>query len=225
MIYLKFKALAASVCVTLAACGGGGSEAPATSSAQSACKPLAVVRVQLFGDSTMVNLDAFTNGALQKAMDARFGAGVVAIQNRAMPGTDSSQLMSGGDGLNLPWPQSLAADIVVINHGLNDYGRHDLAAYQTNLRAVGSSGVPVLFMTPNASTVQQMSGHAGTMTATAQSLGSPVADVYAYFAAQANWPAMLMADGVHPLPAAEALIVRDVVAPALVKMVAPLRCE
>ena len=99
------------------------------------------VRIQLFGDSTQWGYDGKTDRAvpqppaavLQSAMDARFGAGAVIVTERAVPGTSAAQLLAGTDGRNRPWPQEVDADIVVVNHALNDCDQHvPLATYATS---------------------------------------------------------------------------------------------
>jgi hypothetical protein len=162
--------------------------------------------------------------ALQVVMDARFGKGIVTIENRAVGGTNSEQLIAGTDGLNLPWPQSLKADIIIMNHAANDLGRESMTQYQANLRIFGSAGTPILYQTPNAMASQQNAPYAATIMVTAQSLRDPVADVFTYTSDLADWPTRLI-DGTHPNPALYLEIVQKVQAPALVPLVARLRCE
>ena len=115
------RALCAVATLALAACGGGSSD-PSTGRSKAVltlgCVPVEQVKIQLFGDSTMVGAGASTNSAgdmpgapapaIQAAMDARFGKGAVLVLGNAVSGTTSQQLIAGTDGVNAPWPQSIA---------------------------------------------------------------------------------------------------------------------
>lgn len=197
--------------VVTAACGGGA-PAPDAEPQPAACR--STVKVQLFGDSTQVA--AYRLGFLRAELGKRFGNSVV-IELRAVSGSDSQQLRDGTDGLNDPWPQSLAADIAVINHGINDAKRG--TDYAANLRAFAAPGV--VFETPNPVHGQtyDTAEHAALMRA----IGGATIDVYGYVAALPDWQAMLP-DGVHPNAALHALIARDVTAPALAPRIAARLC-
>ncbi len=183
------------------------------------------VRIQLFGDSTQVGYDRATNGPvaqppaklLQAAMDARFGSGAVVVTERAVSGTTSGQLLAGSDGRNRPWPQEVDADIVVVNHALNDSYHHvPLATYAQQLRQFHAT----VYETPNAITVPwPVAPYASAMRDVAASLHAPVADVDAWMRAQPDWPALL-ADGLHPTQAGYREIVQKVLMPALEPLVA-----
>ena len=182
------------------------------------------VRIQLFGDSTQWGYDGVTKqrvaqppaAVLQAAMDARFGAGVVAVTERAVSSTTSGDLLHGTDGRNRPWPQEVDADIVVVNHGLNDSRlRVPLADYRRQLVQLH----PTVFETPNPVTVDwPQPTYAATMREVAARQQVPVADVDAWMRTQFRWPAML-SDGVHPKPAAYREIVLKVLMPTLVPLV------
>ena len=182
------------------------------------------VRIQLFGDSTQWGYDGTTKqrvaqppaALLQAAMDARFGAGVVVVTERAVASTTAGRLLHGTDGRNRPWPQEVDADIVVVNHGLNDARlRLSLAAYKTQLTQLH----PTVFETPNPVTVDwPQPAYAATMREVAARQHAPVADVDAWMRAQFRWPAML-SDGVHPTPAAYREIVLQVLMPTLAPLV------
>ncbi|NBP56429.1 hypothetical protein EBU71_07835, partial [bacterium] len=59
----------------------------------------------------------------------------VAITTRSVEGTTSGDLLNGTDGVNGPWPDNVDADIVLINHGLNDaLNNVDVEEYKNNLR-------------------------------------------------------------------------------------------
>jgi len=61
----------------------------------------------------------------------------VAITTRSVEGSSSLDLLNGTDGVNAPWPDNVDADIVIINHGLNDaFNNTPLEDYKNNLRKI-----------------------------------------------------------------------------------------
>ena len=188
--------------------------------------PAKPVRIQLFGDSTQWGYDGKTEqpvaqppvAILQSAMDARFGAGAVLVTERAVPGTTSGQLLAGTDGRNRPWPNEVDADIVVVNHALNDSNEHvPLATYERQLAALH----PTVFETPNAITVAWPAPpYVAAMRRVAAQQHAPVADVDAWMRAQPNWKSLLSDDGLHPTQAGYREIVLKVLVPTLEPLVA-----
>ncbi len=188
--------------------------------------PARPVRIQLFGDSTQWGYDNKTDrpvpqapvAVLQSAMDARFGAGAVIVSERAVPGTTSGQLLAGTDGRNRPWPQEVDADIVVVNHALNDSNEHvPLATYERQLAALH----PTVFETPNAITVDWPAPpYVATMRKVAAQQHAPAADVDAWMRAQPDWKSLLSNDGLHPTQAGYREIVLKVLMPTLQPLVA-----
>jgi acyl-CoA thioesterase I len=183
------------------------------------------VRIQLFGDSTQWGYDRKTDrpvaqppvAVLQSAMDARFGAGAVLVTERAVPGTTAGQLLAGTDGRNRPWPREVDADIVVVNHALNDsHGNVPLATYERQLAALH----PTVFETPNPITVPWPTPpYVAAMRKVAAAQHAPLADVDAWMRAQPNWKSLLD-DGVHPTQAGYREIVLKVLMPTLEPLVA-----
>ncbi len=188
------------------------------------CLPAKPVRIQLFGDSTQFGYDGKTDkqtarppaAVLQSLMDARFGAGAVLVTERAVPGSASVQLLAGTDGRNRPWPQEVDADIVVVNHALNDANTHvPLARYAAQLRRLH----PTVYETPNPNTVGWPSAsYARVMRQVAAKQHAPVADVEAWMRAQPHWQRHLT-DGLHPDDATYGEIVRQVLMPTLEPLV------
>jgi lysophospholipase L1-like esterase len=216
--------------------GGGGGDAAAQppNASQAACPSM--VKVQLFGDSTFWGYDSSTGGrasstpdaVLQTAMDARFGAGRVTVETRAVSGSNSAQLLAGTDGLNLPWPRSATADIVVVNHGINDSRDHvALDSYRQQLLALANAakftGAALVFATPNPLFGWSFTSgeYAAAMRTVATQTGAGVADTYSYVEALPDWQ-RLLPDGAHPSAELYALIGRDVLAAALAPAVAQL---
>ncbi len=186
--------------------------------------PANPVRIQLFGDSTQFGYDGKTDKqtahppvvVLQSLMDARFGAGAVIVTERAVPGTASAQLLAGTDGRNRPWPQEVDADIVVVNHALNDaYTKVPLQKYAEQLRQLH----PTVYETPNPVTIGWPSPqYARVMRQVAAEQHAPVADVEAWMRAQPHWQRHLT-DGLHPDDATYGEIVRQVLMPTLEPLV------
>ncbi len=193
--------------------------------------PAQPVRIQLFGDSTQWGYDSKTErpvaqppvAVLQSAMDARFGAGAVVVTERAVPGTTSAQLLAGTDGRNRAWPKAVDADIVVVNHALNDSNeRVPLARYERQLAALH----PTVFETPNAITVNWPAApYVAAMRKVAAQQHAPVADVDAWMRAQPDWKSLLSDDGLHPSQAGYRKIVLKVLMPTLEPLVAKLRAS
>lgn len=229
---------------TLVACGGGGGDSGTGAGVDSPRGALQTaeisgcrtVRVQLFGDSTQYGQDGRTGtrasttpgSALQAAMDARFGAGRVAVETRAVGGSTSTRLRDGTDGLNQAWPGSVDADIVVVNHGINDALQGlPLETYADNLRALGTApAARVLFETPNPvhDVPASTTAYAQRMRDVAAERALPLIDTEAFVLAQANWRA-LVPDGLHPTAALYARIGAGPLADAVGGEVAALGCR
>jgi lysophospholipase L1-like esterase len=182
------------------------------------------VRIELFGDSTQWGYDGRTERqvphppaqVLQALMDARFGTGRVVVTERAVPGTTAGELLAGKDGRNRPWPQEVDADIVVVNHALNDANTHvPLRRYAETLARLHAT----VYETPNPVTVAwNWAPYADAMRRVAADQHAPVADVARWMLARPRWQATLV-DGVHPDDATYGAIVREVLMPVLAPLV------
>jgi lysophospholipase L1-like esterase len=218
----------------LAGCGGGEPMSPplpalAAPSSIACASTGTVVRIQLFGDSTMAGYSGSTLAvhtpqvALQADMDAMFGAGAVSVESRAVGSTNSGQLVLGTDGLNAPWPGSVDADIVVINHGINDAAKGvSPLTYRTNLEALAIAPARVVFETPNPVEDFSVAAYAHTMLAVASAQRLPLADTYEYVRALGG---NYRADWAHPRDDLYQYIVRYSLEPVLVPIVTSLRCQ
>jgi lysophospholipase L1-like esterase len=202
----------------------------------SPCTPRAPVKVQLFGDSTLYGYDSATGAraqvypalALQRTMDARFGSGVITIESRAVSGTTTSTLIGGTDGLNKVWPESVDADIIVTNFGINDQITGMAPeVYRANLLTLSRAPAKILFLTPLPywKVVTLQPTYAAEMKLVAASLGAPVADANAMALAIPAWSTSYARDGAHPTSAGYQLINDRVLAPAIDKMVLSLGCK
>jgi len=195
--------LALLLAAALAACGGGSDEPQQTQSAQSApAAEAAPPHIELFGDSTL----RMVGFELAKVYGDR-------IENRAVNGTSSTMLIAGTDGLNAPWPGSVDAPYVIVNHGLADgyayYGQLTQAQYRANLEILASApGAQVIFQTPLPSTApgRDMTEYAQTMREVAAERGLRLIDMNACFL-RAPAYASLFVDGTHPNAAGLAVMV------------------
>jgi len=212
-------AAAAAICFALTACGGGGSDTPST------CSPHPV-SIALFGDSTQVG--AYNAGALQRYLEARFGKDGFSLELRAVPGTTSQQAIDGTDGLNLPWPQSVHADIVMSNFGINDaYAPLGVTQeqFRANLRKLASVAVAVLETpSPTTADVYDTAPMAVIVREVAAEKHVALADVQAYVLSVPDWKDHLP-DGIHPDAALHELIAQNITGPVLAKAVEVARCR
>lgn len=203
--------LAAALC----ACGGGGTGSQpdqGPSAPPPTCSPSAVT-VALIGDSTQWGFDGFTKqradpGALLQAdMDTRFGAGAVVATNYGVGGTVASQA------------PHVSADIVVENYGINDedFGV-PIEQYRADVAAIGATIVETQIPTLR----MPIEDEAAYVAAVVQDAPA-VADVFGYVLGLPEWESMISPDQTHPGAALYALVVRDVLAPAVAAQVAQRR--
>lgn len=238
---MKRLIIAAVFCAPLAGCGGGSAPNNPTAVAAPVIVPSCtphLVKIQLFGDSTLWGYDGvagngsraavFPELALQATMDAKYGRGAVSIETRAVSGTITTNLIEGSDGVNKPWPQSVNADIIVVTFGINDkYTNMAPETYKANLLKLSVSPAKIIFMAPLPVyyTSNPSLSYAAEMKAVAASIGAPVADASAMALSTPDWLGYYAPDGVHPNSAGYQLLVDKVLAPAVDKLVAPLRCK
>lgn len=220
-----------ALCVLLVACGGGGGGNDGRVSP--ACVPHAgPVVVQMFGDSTQEGYETTPAGNvivahnpaadLQVFFTARHGAGKVIVSSRARNGITAQQRAAGTDALNAPWPGSVNADIVIVNHGINDMQLGDLAAYKAALGKLAHASVAqVIFETQNDTYAYDGGPYAQAMRDVAATNGLVVADTYAFTVDKLP----LLSDWAHPTDALYAQISAQVVQPAVAPAVARLLCE
>lgn len=180
------RAALAIACAALTACGGGGIDTPQPAAAHQAT-------LQLFGDSTL--------HLMAPLIVARYGAG--RVEDRSKGGSSSTQLLAGTDGINLAWPQSVTADYILINHGLNDgftVKRVSLEQFRGNLeRLIAAPGTTPILQTPLPSTtpLRDMAGYAEVTRQVAAAHGLQLVDMFACFQEQPGWRDRLP-DGTHP---------------------------
>lgn len=227
------RQIAPLLALLLAACGGGGAEEESPSTAPK-CTPLAVVRIQLFGDSTMAGYDGAQVNTMavhtprvnvQAYFDALY-PGKVLVTARAVSGTTAANLINGTDGLNQPWPRDVAAEIVVLNFGINDRNHYnDAEVYRSNLRILSAApGAQVVFQTPNVVKSFDIEPYAKVMREVAAEKSLPVAEAYTYTRSFPDWGDRIP-DSAHPSDAFYQLIGANVTGPALKPLVADLLCQ
>jgi lysophospholipase L1-like esterase len=187
------------------------------------CPP--AVKITLFGDSTMAGYDSrglvqsTPAVVLQAEMDARFGRGSTVVESRAVGGTTAKQLVAGTDGLNEPWPRSVSAQVVVVNHGINDLTHDgDVTGYKAALRSIAQrTPATLIFETPNVVKEHDLRPYVQAMRDVAAEYSIQVADTFALSSTA------LLSDWAHPTDQGYAFLVRSSLAPAVAKTVARLR--
>ena len=191
-IMTRLTALVSIFCFLILTACGGGADSPAMTDTPTSVPAAPPPTIQLFGDSTM-RMVSFP-------LIAQYGS---RMTNRAVNGSSSTQLVTGTDGLNAPWPGSVTARYVIVNHGLNDglpARRITLDAYRANLEVLASApGAEVIFQTPMQSLMpgRDMTDYTATMREVAAARGLRVIDMFACFQAVPGWRSMLY-DGTHP---------------------------
>jgi lysophospholipase L1-like esterase len=235
------RKLAVSLVVLLSACGGGGGGAD--SQPQQAAPPpcVSVVKVQLFGDSTMWGYDgAAADGsraaiypelALLQEAEAKLGPGKLQVETRAVTGTIAERVVLGIDGLNAPWPGSVNGHIAVVSYGINDkFAGVTPESYKASMRKLAVAPAKVVFATPlpmwHASFPGGFSNSfAPEMREVAAELSIPLADESAYAMAIPTWNGTDAPDGVHPNAAGYQKLVKDVLAPVVLPLAQAMLCR
>lgn len=231
-------ALAVGLALGVVGCSGG-SWTPPEERPLARCEHPRRVKIQLFGDSTLVGTFSgqrvvdHPERVLQAAADAAFGPGQVAIETRAVNGTTSADLLAGRDKRNAAWPSPVDADIVVVNFGINDRGFDmDRHTYRANLRQLAHAPARVVFQTPLPTiSVRNLyrylnyrdDSYASEMREVAREMQIPVADAGAFAMSIADWKGRY-GDSVHPNAEGYRMIVTKVLAPTLMPIVAETRC-
>lgn len=195
------------------------------------------VKIQLFGDSVLrgyltgaggVRAAAYPELLMRNFFERVYGSGEVRVETRAVDGTYTKHLLDGTDGLNLPWPQSVNADLVIINHGVNDASyiaanSWTQAQYSSTLQSlIATCPVPVVLLTPTP--VSNANPNlAPAMRTVATNTGTQLIDVRAYIDTVPNWVATYSPDGIHLNNAGYQLIYANSILPALAPIVASMR--
>lgn len=116
---------------------------------------------------------------------------------RSVGGSSSGNLLNGTDGVNGPWPDNINANIIVINHGLNDARMGvNLTEYRNNLLDLRQSISPeqlVVWQTPTKNFFYNIDPYAEIMRDVAKIYNDSLSDA-------ASIPEWLykLPDGLHP---------------------------
>ena len=172
-----------------------------------------IIYIELYGDSIMCGLDpdlvdddcGCTDRNIQarvpqppaRLLEIFLPQHKLIITNRSSGLSASGDLLFGTDGVNLAWPDQQEANIVVINHGIND-ARYDVPVqqYESNLRQLRdglSSDKVMVWQTPTATRNFDTSDYAEAMKRVASDYDDIVADAHAI----TRWLGELP-DGIHP---------------------------
>lgn len=159
---------------------------------------------------------------LQALMDAQFGPGNVIVDNLAVPGYTAEMVVNAMTGADPTLtPINLAGyDVIFENLEVNDKnGGFPLAVYKTNILRMNptivETGIPSALGDPREDAYND----------TVRSLGIPVVDVDKYVKSLPNWQQYYPDPAsAHVTDALYKMIADNVLAPAVAKQVAPLRC-
>jgi hypothetical protein len=197
--------------LALTACGGGAGASPFGPAPAAAAAPH-ITSIQLFGDSTQ-----FLAGSYWQ----QHYPGLV-VDNQAVPGTSTAQLLAGTDGKHAAWPTPVSADVAVFKFGANDalpWFNTSIAQFKANLRALvaGVKGVAVL-ETPDPTLDPARPNEPAYTQAVrdvAAELHVALIDTDACWRAYGNWQSFIGPDGEHATEAGRAYTVTNCVAPVI----------
>jgi lysophospholipase L1-like esterase len=120
------------------------------------------------------------------------------ITTRSSGNSTAEQLLKGTDGVNDKWPDNIEANIVVINHGMNDARKGvPIQRYKNNLielRSALKDDQIMVWQTPTVNKLWNTDPYAEAMREVAEQYGDLVADANSVMT---NWLEKLP-DGVHP---------------------------
>ncbi|NOK41658.1 hypothetical protein C7296_09490 [Burkholderia thailandensis] len=211
--------------VSCSGCGGGGGNDPQTVQAQQKKNIL----IEAYGDSTVRGCTAQAGApassdcpvagyivtphnepaTLQYLLQQRYGA-AVAVQNLGVAGTTLNDLLTGSNGVAMPWAQQMAqskAQFVTMKFGINDAyaGGMTPDAFAQELRSAISiarnAGKIIILETPNPIKTDHadlLASIAASTIKVAHESQTPVVDNFGYFSSMHNWEAYLSDGTMHP---------------------------
>lgn len=179
--------------------------APKPATQPPAPKPTKTVVIEIYGDDAMYGMTSQMSiaqqsepMATQALLRAQFGDGIT-IANKASGGTASSlvNMMRGVDGGGPPFSERIKAskaDIVLMNHAINDNLMQSLAPYSDGMiawiQAVRDAGkIPVL-EEPNPvcdGNHPWLENYVGVMASIADAYKVPLVKQYSYVQGLPNW--------------------------------------
>lgn len=145
----------------------------------------------------------------------------MSVTTRSVGNSTSGNLLLGTDGVNSVWPDDIEANIVLINHGLNDALQAvPVNNYKENLidlRRGLSDHQLVVWQTPTRNTMVDVAPYVQAMKEVAQEFDDTVADAYS----MPGW-LELLPDGMYPRQLGYVRLVDLVIAPAINKAILKL---
>lgn len=191
-----------------------------------------IIYIELFGDSIMCgrdpdllppqggvcsNNDIITGRVVQPPSDLLplfLPQYRMVVTTRSVGGSTSGNLLLGTDGANGVWPDNIEANIIVINHGLNDAKENvNVADYKNNLielRDKINSDQIMVWQTPTVNYYYDVAPYAQAMKEVAAMYNDIVADTGLF----SNWLGELP-DGIHPRQLGYSRLIDRIVAPAI----------
>lgn len=186
-------------------------------------KPLQALVIDYYGDSTIWGYESGTGAQVGTPAPAAFAAALAnpsryTVRNEGVNSSDACQLLNGADGRHQAWDTQMAnsnANVVIINHAINDQWRMDVNRYKACLTSLASKakahGKKVVFETPNPTRdagPDSLGIYVNAMKAVAAQEGAPVIDQYSHLLSYLNGRSVytIVPDGLHPT--AEAYIMK-----------------
>lgn len=178
----------------------------------------AITTIEYHGDSTVWGYRSGSGERVATPAPAAFAAALPSpsryvVRNKGVNSADACELLNGENARYAQsWDSYMAAsdaDIVVINHAINDQWRMGSEQYRSCLSSVAGiakkHGKKVIFETPNPTRDSYPGGletYANVMKAVAAEHGAPVIDQYAYLMNHLNGDYhnvySIIPDGLHP---------------------------
>lgn len=185
-------------------------------------KPAQALTIDYYGDSTIWGYGSGSGTRVAAPAPAAFAAALPnsarhTVRNEGVNSSDACQLLNGRDGKHPAWDTQMAssdADVVIINHAINDQWRMDVGTYKSCLTSLAvkakAHGKKVIFETPNPTRdagADSLGVYVNAMKAVAAQQGAPVIDQYNYLLSYLNGqsPYSICPDGLHPNDAVYAM--------------------
>jgi len=172
--------------------------------------------VEYHGDSTIWGYRSGSGGQVDEPAPVAFASALaaagrsVSVRNEGVSGSTACALLNGTDGRHARWSEHIAASaaqVVILNHAINDEWQYDVATYQSCLRQLAqlarAAGKQVIFETPNPTRDSGPGGldvYVDAMKQVAAQEQVPVIDQYAYLTQYlaGRDVTTLCPDGLHP---------------------------
>lgn len=177
-----------------------------------------ITTIEYHGDSTVWGYASGSGHRVATPAPTAFAAALptpsrYVVRNKGVSSADACELLNGGNSRYAQsWETQMAAsdaDIVIINHGINDQWRMNSDRYASCLSSLAATakkhGKKVIFETPNPTRDSYPGGletYANAMKAVAAQHGAPVIDQYTHLMTRLNGNyrnvTTICPDGLHP---------------------------